>query len=276
MRITSFLFVIALVTVADARAQYYYKDIVSNRQSLEEMARLKDQKIHSISIKSFEDDESPSDGFFCERKISKNYTSAETLTKSNVTGSSIFTSTFSRSGQLVKTVDSSEIASSTSDYSYDDNGRVTAIRSSVRSSDDDFTNEIVEEHLYRYNEKGVLQKMIRVKNFTDSSTIHFSLDEKNNIAIEKDSKTGGTFYYYYDTKNRLTDVVHLNQFNQKMLPDYVFEYNSAGLITQMTTTEEGGSYYYIWRYTYDNGLRTSEKCFSKERRLMGRIAYEYK
>ena len=71
-------------------------------------------------------------------------------------------------------------------------------------------------------------------------------------------------------------MVHLNQFNEKMLPDYIFEHNSAGLVTQMTTTEEGGSYYYIWKYTYDNGLRISEKCFSKERRLMGTIQYEYK
>ncbi len=44
----------------------------------------------------------------------------------------------------------------------------------------------------------------------------------------------------------------------------------------MTTTEEGGSYYYIWKYTYDNGLRLKEKCFSKEKRLMGTIEYEYK
>ncbi|MGF2412505.1 MAG: hypothetical protein ACQUYJ_09270, partial [Ferruginibacter sp.] len=79
-----------------------------------------------------------------------------------------------------------------------------------------------------------------------------------------------------DTKNRITDVVRLNQFNQKMLPDYMFEYNNAGLITQMTTTEEGGSYYFIWKYSYENGLRTKEKCYSKERRLMGSIEYEYK
>ena len=68
----------------------------------------------------------------------------------------------------------------------------------------------------------------------------------------------------------------MNQFNQKMLPDYIFEYNNAGLIAQMTTTEEGGSYYFIWRYTYDNGLRIREKCYSKEKRLMGTIEYEYK
>ncbi len=146
----------------------------------------------------------------------------------------------------------------------------------MRSRDDDFANEIVEWHLYHYGANGLPVKMIRVKNETDSSTILFSLDEQNNVSIEKDSKTGNTYYYYYDAKKRLTDVVHLNPFNQKMLPDYLFEYNGAGQITQMTSTEEGGSYYYIWRYSYDNGLRIKEKCYSKEKRLMGSIEYEYK
>ena len=78
----------------------------------------------------------------------------------------------------------------------------------------------------------------------------FSTDEKDNIAIEKNTKTGDTYYYYYDNKNRITDVVRMNQFNQKMLPDYIFEYNNAGLIAQMTTTEEGGSYNYLEIYLW--------------------------
>ena len=119
-------------------------------------------------------------------------------------------------------------------------------------------------------------KMTRIKNSGDSTSFIFFKDENNNISIEKNTKTGDTYYYYYDGKNRITDVVRLNKFNQKMLPDYIFEYNNAGLVTQMTTTEEGGSYYYIWKYTYENGLRTREKCFSKEKRLMGTIEYEYK
>ena len=118
--------------------------------------------------------------------------------------------------------------------------------------------------------------MIKIKNLNDSSVIMFSNDENNNVGIEKNTKTGDTYYYYYDGKKRITDVVRLNQFSQKMLPDYIFEYNNAGLVTQMTTTEEGSSYYYIWRYTYENGLRVKEKCFSKDRKLLGSIEYEYK
>jgi hypothetical protein len=271
------VFVFALISVAtfNAKAQYYYKDIISNNQLIAEMAQLREQKIQSINLKSFEDDGSPSEGFFCEKKINRNYTAVETLTKSNVTGASEFTSAFNDKGLLLQTLDSSDISSSTSTYTYTGSNKIKSIVSIIRSSDDDFKNEIREEHIYEYNDKDLPVKMIRIKNNTDSTSYVFSIDD-NNISIEKNTKTGDTYYYYYDNKNRITDVVRMNQFNQKMLPDYIFEYNNAGLIAQMTTTEEGGSYYFIWRYTYDNSLRIREKCYSKEKRLMGTIEYEYK
>ncbi len=271
------IFVLSAIftSLISVNAQYYYKDIINNKQLIAEMGKLKEQKIKTISLKSFEDDGRPSEGFFCEKKISKNYNSVETLTKSYVTGASVFTSTFNNKGLLIKTVDSSDISSSTSIYTYNENGTINTIVSIVRSSDDDFYNEIKEEHIYEYNIKDLPVKMTRIKNLGDTTYFVFSTDENNNISIEKNTKTGDTYYYYYDIKKRITDVVRLNKFNQKLLPDYIFEYNNAGLITQMTTTEEGGSYYFIWKYSYENGLRIREKCFSKEKRLMGTIEYEY-
>jgi len=256
--------------------QYYYKDIFSNNQLLAEMVVLKEQKIRTVKVTGLDDDGRPSDGFTVEKQINRNYTEVETFTRSAATGPSLFTSRFTKDGLLVQTVDSSDLAVNTSNYTYDDNNRIKSIRSHIHSSDDDFTNEITETHNYEYDERGLLQRMYRIKNGRDTSLILFSPDEKNNVSIEKDTKSGTTYYYYYDSKNRLTDVVHMNPFTQKMLPDYVFEYNNAGLITQMTSTEEGGSYYYIWKYTYSNGLRVREKCYSKERRLLGTIEYEYK
>ena len=256
-------------------AQFYYKDLVSNRQLVAEMALLKEQKIRSIKVNSFEDDGSPSDGFICEKKISRNYKTVEMFTRSNSTAPSEFISTFNSRGLLEETLDSSSISTNNTRYTYDENGRIKSIYSILRSSDDDFANEIVEEHIYQYRADGIPERMIRIKNGSDSTIILFSLDEKNNLSIEKNTKSGDTYYYYYDSKNRLTDIVRLNPYNQKMLPDYMFEYNSTGQVSQMTTTEEGGSYYFIWRYTYSNGLRIKEKCFSKEKRLMGTIDYEY-
>lgn len=264
------------IYVCSVRAQFYYKDIISNNQLFKEMVLYKENKVRSVIIKSFEDDGNESDGFFCEKSLSKDYKKTELFTRSNVSGASLFTSWFNNKGQLIRTNDSSMISVTVNNYSYDDGDRVKSIISSVRSTDDDFVNEILEEHIYIYNDKNIPEKMIRVKNKYDSIDILFLTDEKNNIGIEKDTKSGSKYYYYYDEKDRLTNVAHSNEFKQAISTDYLFEYNNANQVSQMTTTEEGGSYYYIWRYTYNNGLRSTEKCFSKEKRLMGRIEYEYK
>lgn len=270
---TAFLVLVYTCTVT---AQFYYRDIISNSQLLKEMATYRENKVRNVSIKSYEDDGSESDGFFCEKTITKDYKRTELFTRSNVSGASLFTSWFNNKGQLLQTNDSSAISVSVNTYSYDDQNRIKSILSSVKSSDDDFLNEILEEHIYQYNEKGLPEKMIRVKNKYDSTTILFSADEKNNIGIEKDTKSGSKYYYYYDDKNRLTDIVHSYEFKPGLTADYLFEYNNANQVVQMTSTEEGGSDYYVWKYTYSNGLRATEKCFSKERKLMGKIEYEYK
>ncbi len=271
-----FTTVLSLLAIGlSVEAQFYYRDIISNKQLLAEMAIYRENKVRSIKIKSFEDDGSESDGFFCEKTISKDYRKTELFTRSNISGISLFISLFNDKGQLISTSDSSEIAVSVNKYSYDNEGRIVSILSVIKSSDDDFTNEIQEEHIYVYNSNNLPEKMIRVKNKYDSITIYFGLDENNNLGIEKDSKSGSKYYYYYDSKNRLTDIVHSNDATTKMLPDYLFEYNNAGQLVQMTNTEEGGSNYFVWKYSYDNGLRNREKCYSKERKLMGSIEYEY-
>jgi hypothetical protein len=258
-------------------AQHYYKDIISNKQLLKDMAAYRENKIRTITIKSFEDDRSPSEGFFCQKKLSKDYKKTELFTRSNISASSLFTSAFDEEGYLLSTHDSSDISVTTNKYMYDPKKRISSIQSSVRSRDDDFTNEIYEEHLYFYNDKDQPEKMIRVKNHSDSIVIAFAMDENGNVGIEKDTRSGTKFYYYYDAKNRLSDIVQANDSKIRPYPDYIFDYNSQGLLMQMTSTEEGSkNYYYVWKYTYDNGLRIREKCFSKEKRLMGSIEYEYK
>ena len=264
-----------LLSSFSTQAQYYYKDILTSKQLSADMEIYKNKKIHKIKIKSFEDDGEPSQGFFCERKISHDYKSSELFTKSNISGRSLFTSVFNEKGKIVSTSDSSDISVSHNFYFYDDNSRITKIVPSVRSSDDDFTNEIFEEHLYTYNDQNLPVSMIRVKNKSDSTKILFLPDEKNNVSIEKDTKSGSKYYYYYDEKNQLTDVVHANEYRENLVAVYLFEYNNSGDLTQMTTTEEGTNNYYVWRYNYDDKLRTGERLFSKSRRLMGSIEYEY-
>ncbi|MEO7522459.1 MAG: hypothetical protein ABIT58_00115 [Ferruginibacter sp.] len=280
------LFATVLFSLAflSLHAQYYYKDIVSNKQLAADMATYKAKKIHSIKLKSFEDDGSPSEGFLCEKKISRDFKTSELFTRTNISAISLFTSEYNDKGQLINSTDSSEISAAHNYYYYDESGRLRKVVSSVRSSDDDFTNEIYEEHIYEYDQQGLPSIMMRVKNRRDSIKILFQPDEKNNIAIEKDTKTGQKYYYYYDANNRLTDIAHTSEFRQNLVADYVFEYDETGMLQQMTITEEGrgkeredsAPKFTIWRYINEDGLRSKEALFSSDRRLLGSIEYDYK
>lgn len=264
-----------IIATSSVHAQYYFKDIVSNKQLLADMKAYKENKVKKIILKSFEDNGAESEGFFCEKKINKDYTKTELYTRADISAASLFTSTFDKDAKLLRTYDSSLLSVTEIKYSYDADKNISNIFSSVRSKDEDFNNSITEEHIYTY-ENNKPAKMTRVKNGSDTTNILFQLDDNGNVAIEKDMKNGTKFYYYYDGKNRLTDIVQENEYSKNLKPDYIFEYNNAGLITQMTAMEEGSKSYYVWKYSYDNGMRTKERCFTDERRLMGSIEYEYK
>jgi hypothetical protein len=122
--------------------------------------------------------------------------------------------------------------------------------------------------------------MLRKKNNVLISTIHFVTDANGNVVeenVEGNNSPDKKYFYYYNDKGRLTDVVHFNEIANRLLPNYMYEYSSSNQPNQMISTEEGGNNYFIWKYTYnDKNLRETEKCFSKEKRLLGTIEYEYK
>ena len=275
MKIKIFFALFILAGFNSVKAQYYYKDLISNGQVVADMKAYKENKIKKIVLKSFEDNGSESNGFFCEKKLNKDYTKAELYTRADISAASLFTSTFDKDGKLLNTYDSSLLSATQIIYSYNSDNLISRINSTVRSSDEDFGNEIKEDHFYKY-ENGKPSKIKRVKNGRDTTDILLALDDKGNVAIEKDTKNGTKFFYYYDAKNRLTDIVQANEYSQNAKPNYIFEYNTAGLITQMTAVEEGSKSYYVWKYSYDNNLRIKERCFTDERKLMGSIEYVYK
>jgi YD repeat-containing protein len=258
-------------------AQYYYKDIVSNRQALSEKRALKEQNVRNILVHSFEGNGEASPGFFCEKKISKDYRRVETYTKSNITGKSLLTTYYNEADQLVQSTDSSEVLSSTTVYEYDSKGNISRIISNSHSADDDFSTRLLEEHQYSYDTGSRPARMLRIRNHKDTTIVSFTADEHGNITDETETgKNGKHYYYYYNDKNRLTDIVKFNPVKGKLLPDFLFEYNGEGQVTKMVAVEEGiGSDYNTWRYVYNDGLRIIEKCFSKENTLLGYFEYEY-
>lgn len=270
------LFFLIISVVKTTNAQYYYKDILNNKEVLLELSRLKEQKIKIVKVTSLEANGLPSEGFFCEKKINKNYTEVEVFTKTSTSYPNTFTSLFSKEGVLQQTTDSSETVTTRSFFSYDSNGRLVNIQSASYFTDDEYGANITEKHSYQYNRESILEQLLIVKNNKDTTLVLFMPDENKNTAVEKNTRTGEIYYYYYDEKNRLTDIVHTYNYQKNFFPDYKFEYNTAGLVSQMITTEKEGAYFFTWKYNYDMGLRVRERCYAKEGGLLGSVEYEYK
>ena len=136
-----------------------------------------------------------------------------------------------------------------------------------------------EIHEWTYNEAGQPVSMLKIKNSTDTTVIEISKDEQGLIAEEnwkKKNRKVETYYYYYDAKNRLTDIVRYNSRLKKLLPDYLYEYDASGRIRQMTQVSLSSSSYIVWKYTYtEKGLKQKEAGYDKEKKLVGRIEYTY-
>src|ERR1700712_4592681 len=97
------LFFLTMLCAAAADAQYYYKDLVSNKQLLADMAVYRQNKIRTVSLKSFDDDGTESEGFFCEKKISRNYRETSLFTRSDIAAASELDSEFDENGNLLHT-----------------------------------------------------------------------------------------------------------------------------------------------------------------------------
>ncbi|HMG81645.1 MAG TPA: hypothetical protein VK559_01290 [Ferruginibacter sp.] len=273
-----FIAAILLLTLQySSVAQYYYKDILGTQQVMAERKALQEQKKRTVTVNSFESDGTASVGFFCVKKISKDYRKIETYTKSLATGRSIVTSFFDKTGLLLRTTDSSETNFSSIDYTYDNKKNITVITSLSKSSDYDFVNSLVEVRQYTYNDKSLPIKMTLTRNNKDSLEVDFSVDDSGHVSEEQEVAVYGKhYYYYYDDNNMITDIVRYNLVKQKVVPDFLFEYNDAGQMVQMIATEEGVSgNYYLWKYTYNGKLRTEDKCYSKDKQLQGYFQYEY-
>ena len=264
------------VIFTDVQAQYFYKDIWTNKEIQKDFQKLKSANIHNIKIKSFEPGGEPTEDFLCEKKISKDYLTIQLTTKSSESGKSIMTSYCDRTGKLLRTFDSSDIVVNENKLVYDSLEKLTQIISLSRSNDDDFKNEITEEHLYSYDANANPTGLTIIKNHKDTTIILFYLDDQNRISIEKDTKTAFKYYYYYDNTGRLTDIVHSNAYTQQPVADYIFEYNAEGELSGMTNSVGNANNTLIWKYDYENGLRIKERAFNAERKFIGKVEYEYR
>ncbi|HAO45452.1 MAG TPA: hypothetical protein DCQ97_00900 [Chitinophagaceae bacterium] len=259
-----------------SRAQYYYTDVINNKQVMAELAVLKEKKVKGVKVVSMEADGTASEGFTCQKKINRDYSEVEIYTETNQSYPNTFTSYFNAAGVLQRTVDSSEAGATTIDYVYNAAGKLVSVNSAENFSTDDDAGAVSQQHLYEYNAAGAPRRMLLVKNGKDTTEFLFETDENGNVLIEKNLKTSEVYYYYYDERNRLTDIVHKYSYQKQLFTESSFEYDESGQLAKMVTSEKEGAYYFTWRYAYEDGLRTTERCYSKEGRIMGSVEYLYK
>jgi YD repeat-containing protein len=265
------------VVFSATQAQYYYKDIVSTGQINKTYQLLKANKVSQISFGTFIQNQPVQDGIQLEQTINAALNRVITYTNTTAAGESWLISYYSDKGMLCKSTDSTKETTTNTLYSYDAQGRLVQINSNATASDNSIVTEV---HSWMYKNKEQPEKMIKIKNNTDTTFVNFTTDENGNTGEEKATRNGyslGITYYYYDTENRLTDVARYHKKADRILPDYMFEYNSKNQLTQMIVVPDGSSDYQTWRYTYnEKGLKQQEACYNKQGQLAGKVEYLYK
>ncbi|MCZ2223709.1 MAG: hypothetical protein LC122_08775 [Chitinophagales bacterium] len=270
----SILYILALNKVV---AQYYYNDIVAIEYSNQQHKLLKQNKIRTIKAISKEKDGSIIEDFIVEQYINEEATEVITYSKTSAGNQSTLKSFYSNN-KIIKTENEGDGVSTTTNYNYSNDGKLQSIKSTTA---DTFVNKVSDEtHLWFYNSKGFPEKMYRVKNNTDTIIVNFILDEHNLVAEEhwyRKKRNIESYYYYYNDKNLLTDIVRYNSKLKKMLPDFIYEYDTTGKIKKMIQVLVSGLNYNSWLYFYNETTQLKEKemCYNKQKELLGTIEYLY-
>lgn len=258
-----------------AHSQHYYNDIVMTGDIIKKRALYQQNKVKAVRMTSFDNNNQPIEGFGGSQTVSNNFATITTETTTSLSGKDETTHYFNDKGQLTQSIDTSDGNKVIIQYTYDANNLITGILSLSLSPGGYSTRE---QHLWYYKD-GKPDKMLKIKNGTDTTIVNFKLDEKGNVAEERSVHAGTeqpTVYYYYDDKNRLTDVVRYNNRAKRLLPDYMFEYDADGRMSTMLVTTEGGADYQKWYYRYnDKGLKQKDECYAKNKMLIGKVEYEY-
>lgn len=254
--------------------QYYYTDLIGLQQTQKNYEIIRKNRIKAISgtgISAAEEvtilskTEIPTDG----KKITR------TLSENNSTKELVYQ--FYELGRLKKTAIKKPGTETIIDYQYNPNGLLTTLLSTTKDSASGIS--ITELHQWEYSSGGTPKKMIKKTNGMDSVTIEFQTDSAGLVLEEtwiKKGKKIETYYFYYNPDNRITDIVRFNTTAQKLLPDYVFEYNERGQLVKMIQIGLNGRNITHWDYSYfPNGLREMEIAKDRNKNLIIRTQYQF-
>jgi len=259
------------------QAQHYYNDIAGTLELNKLFTLYRQAGVSTITAGGFNEQNLPVTDF-SEQQIIAATENRITITR-RVNGVPTFeTFVFDTDNRVTRFTDSSSSTVSNTDYFYDREGRITGLVNTIRDTVADIFEK--EEHAWLYSPSGRAEKMLLIRNDKDSTEFRFKADEQGNIIEEtmyRNNLPGEAVYYYYNDSGKLTDIVRYNTKARRLLPDFMFEYNTDGFLSQKISTLSNPKIgYIIWRYQYnEKGLKTREANFTKEKKLIGRIDYKY-
>ena len=272
------LFLLLLIIASfSLKAQYYYEDIVSTNETNRLIKSYKDNKVLRVTSTGYDPLGARTSDFSEQQEVLQNSSVLKTTTRNNLSVT-ILISRFDDQSRLISVADSTNDVKSFTVYTYDGTGKIVLIKNTTKDSSFEINN--VETHQWIYNSNGQPIKMLRIVNNNDTTEYRFNVDDKGNVADEQSfrkGKAGEMIYYYYDDNKHLTDIVRYNDKFKKLLPDYMFEYDEQNHVLQKTTLLSNLHLgYLIWRYVYnDQGLKTKEALFNKDKEITGKIEYSY-
>jgi len=273
---------VILASTLSLSAQYYYKEIVGTADVNRMIGAYLANNVRTVTATGF-DENGRKDADFSETHYffrDKNTLRIATRNGQTITNQYF---RFDKNGLVNTITDTALSMISQSVYSYDDNNNLVSIKNTVTDGEDSiYANEL---HQWFYNDAGKPVRMLRIVNKTDTTDVRFTVDDNGNVIdewpfINKVSRQ--KTYYYYDGKNRMTDIVRYNVAARKLLPDMMFEWTDQGQLKQKTTTiGTMGVSYLIWTFVYnEKGLKAKEATFKKNKKIdqlemVGKIEYSY-
>jgi len=274
MRYISIFFLLLIGSLV--HAQYYYNDIIAAKQSAQNYSIIKAQKIKTIEVISYDQNDEQVKSFSLQQIFSNNWNKME-LSTQNAKGEKSTLTTYYKNNLVSNTIERSNQIETITNYTYDAQNRLISIASTSKDSAYKYQN--TEKHIWLYGSNGAPVEMIKIRNGKDSTFVKFTFDEQGNVAEEKWLRMGRlieTYYYYYDNNHLITDIVRYNRNAKKLLPDFMFEYNAQQQMTSMTQVSANSNGYLVWHYIYNAaGLKTEEVCKDKQNQLVANFKYVY-
>lgn len=269
------LIVLGMLSFCTVFSQFYYNDVLNTAETIKRRNLLVKEHVKNVEFLSFDGNNQPIEGFSSQQVITADGSTITTTTTTQLSGVNRNIAEYDAKGMLRSTTDTTDGNKIAIEYYYLPSGKLSRLISNS-TSDGQFI--LKEEHIWTWSPNGKPEKMLKIKNGKDTTQVSFVFDENGNVVEERSQLRGKeqpTIFYYYDEQNRLTDIVRFNEKAQRLLPDYIFEYDELGRIATMLVTSEGD--YQKWYYSYnEKGLKTRDECFSKTKALIGRIEYQYK